>query len=169
MLKGKKIYLRAPELEDSRLLSAWLNDRESNRYLDIIYPMSKRHADSFMLEFDEDGSKKLFFIDNEDRKPIGIVIISEIKWEYRNCEIGISIYDKAFRKKGYGEDALNTTLDFIFKEMNMHLVYLKTLEENKAAIALYSKSGFEMEGLLKDRYFKNGKYENIIVMSKLEE
>lgn len=167
MIIGSKTYIRAAELEDGRLISVWLNDREVNSYLDIIYPVSKRDADSFLLEGDNDSSKRLFIIDNEDRKPIGIIILSNIKWEYRNCEIGIVIYDKNFRNKGYGRDALKTTIQFVFEEMNMHLLYLKAAEDNNAALKLYDELGFEREGLLRDRYYKSGKYGNIIVMSKI--
>jgi diamine N-acetyltransferase len=167
MLKGKKVFLRAAELEDARILSVWLNDRESNQNLDIIYPVSKRYADSFVAEGDEYNGKKIYIIDNEDRKPIGLITIDNIKWEYRNCELGIVIYDKNQRNRGYGKDALETIINFIFDEMNMHLIYLKVFEENKAAIHLYNSLGFEMEGILRDRYFKSGKYINIIVMSKI--
>jgi diamine N-acetyltransferase len=51
--------------------------------------------------------------------------------------------------------------------MNMHLINLKVTEDNHIAIKLYEGSGFEHEGILKDRYFKSGKYGNIIVMSKI--
>jgi diamine N-acetyltransferase len=167
MLSGRKIFLRAAELEDARIISAWLNDRESNRYLDIIYPLSKRYADSFVLESDGDETKKLFVIDSPDRKPIGIIVINNIKWEYRNCEIGIAIYDRNNRQKGYGKDAVSTAVDFCFKEMNIHLVYLRVDEDNIPAIKLYKSLGFEQEGFLRDRCFKNGKYSNVIIMSKI--
>lgn len=167
MLKGEKVFLRAVELEDARIISAWLNDRESNEFLDIIYPVSKRYADAFVLDADEDKTKKILVIDNPDRKPIGLVIIDKIKWEYRNCEIGIAIYNKNERGKGYGKDALKTALDFIFNEMSMHIVYLNVLENNTAALNLYKSLGFIQEGILRERYFKSGRYHNIIVMSKV--
>lgn len=169
MLKGDKIYLRAVELEDARIISAWLNDRETNINLDIIYPLSRRYADSYVLSSDEESNKKIFVIDNQDHKPIGLVIIDKIKWEYRNCEIGIVIYDKSQRGKGLGKDAMKTALDFIFNEMNMNLVYLNVLSDNKIAINMYRKLGFEFEGELRDRVYKNGKYLNIIAMSKKRE
>lgn len=164
MLKGEKTLLRAVELEDSRILSAWLNDRETNNELDIIYPLSKRYADEFVLDA-EGSSKRTFIIDDENYKPIGIVIIDKIKWEYRHCEIGIAIYRKEKRNNGYGKDALKTLLDFVFNNMNMSLVYLNVLENNVFAIKLYSSIGFINEGLLRNRYFLNGKYYNIISMS----
>jgi len=167
MLKGIKTFIRAIEMEDARILSAWLNDRETNAFLDIIYPLSKRYCDNFTLE-GEEYNKRIFIIDNEDRKPIGLVVIDKIKWEYRNCEIGIVIYDKNYRGRGYGKDALETVLKFIFDDLNMHLVYLNVVEENEAAVNLYKKFGFEVEGILRDRYYKNGRYYNIIVMSKVK-
>lgn len=168
MLTGKKIMLRPVELEDSRILSAWLNDRDTNKGLDIIYPLSKRYADNFTLEAEEE-KKKVFIIDDEDYKPIGIVIIDKIKWEYRHCEVGIAIYKKEKRQKGYGKDALKTLLEFIFNDMNLELVYLNVLEENTLAVNLYKSLGFVEEGILRNRYFRDGKYFDVISMSILRE
>ncbi|QCX32926.1 GNAT family N-acetyltransferase [Caloramator sp. E03] len=167
LIMGEKTILRAAELEDARIISAWLNDRETNEFLDIIYPISKRYADSFIMDADENQNKKIFIIDNMERKPIGIITIDKIKWEYRNCEIGIVIYDKKERRKGYAKDAIKTALDFIFNDMNMHIVYLNVVENNEAAINLYLNVGFKKEGILRDRYFKSGRYYNIIVMSMI--
>lgn len=169
MIKGQKTYLRAPELEDTRLISAWLNDREANKYLDIIYPMSKRDGDNFLLEADNDYTKKIFLVDNEEHKTIGLIYIKNIKWEYRNCEIGIVIYDKNSRGKGYGKDAMETALNFVFEEMNIHLIYLHVAQDNTNAIELYKKLGFDAEGILQDRYYKNNTYHNLIIMSKISQ
>lgn len=166
MLTGRKTFIRAVEFEDARLISMWLNDRETNKYLDIIYPLSKRYADSYVSEAEE-YNKRMFLIDNEERKTIGLIAINDIKWEYRSCEIGIVIYDKNFRGRGYGKDALETTIDFLFNDMNMHLIHLKVAEENSSAIGLYKSLGFEVEGLLRERFYRNGIYGNIIVMSKI--
>lgn len=168
MIKGKNVYIRAVELEDSRLVSAWLNDRETNKYLDIIYPLSKRYADAYVLDGDDGSTKQLYIIDNPERKPIGLFVIDKIKWEYSNCEIGIVIYDKNQRRKGYGRDAAEAMINFIFNEMNMHLISLNVYEGNEIAFNLYKSLGFEVEGILKDRYYRNGKYGNIIVMSKIK-
>jgi diamine N-acetyltransferase len=167
MLKGKNIFLRAVELEDGRIISAWLNDRESNEHLDIVYPLSKRYADSFVFEGDEARNKRIFIIDSPERRPIGLIIIDNIKWEYRNCELGVAVYDKRERQKGYGKDAVETALNFIFNNMNMHLVHLKVEEGNEVAINLYKSLGFEAEGVLRHRVFKDGEYRNVVVMSKI--
>ena len=168
MITGEKVFLRPVELEDSRILSAWLNDRETNKNLDIIYPLSKRYADNFTLEA-EGENKKVFIIDDEQYKPIGLVIIDKIKWEYSHCEVGIAIYKKDKRRQGYGKDALKTLLDFIFNNMNLNLVYLNVLEENIPAINLYKSLGFVKEGTLRNRCFRDGKYHNVISMSLLRE
>ncbi|MEF9951714.1 MAG: GNAT family protein [Clostridium sp.] len=164
MICGNKTFLRPVELEDSRILSAWLNDRESNRNLDIIYPLSKRYADAFTLEA-EDEKKRVFMIDDENYKPIGIVVIDKIKWEYRNCEVGIVIYNKGKRGQGYGRDAMKSLVNFIFNNMNLELIYLTVLEDNIPGINLYKSLGFQEEGILRSRIFKDGVYINLVSMS----
>lgn len=167
MIKGSKVFLRAVEYEDTRLLSAWFNDRETNKFLDILYPLSKRYIDDFITDYENSQNKKIFIIDSREIKSIGVAVIERIKWEHGNCEIGIAIYDRNYRGKGYGRDALDTLTNFIFNEMRMHVVYLNVSEENSTAIKLYKAAGFETEGILRERYYKDGKYHNIITMSKV--
>jgi RimJ/RimL family protein N-acetyltransferase len=45
----------------------------------------------------------------------------------------------------------------------------KTLEANARAIRAYEKCGFRKEGVMRKARFKNGRYENDVLMSILQE
>ena len=49
----------------------------------------------------------------------------------------------------------------------MHMVYLEVLESNDRAIHVYERLGFRIDGRLRQRIFRNGTYEDSILMSLL--
>jgi len=68
---------------------------------------------------------------------------------------------------GYGTDALSVLVDFCFNEMNLHKVYLYVFSYNERAIHTYEKIGFKVDATLRDNIFKDGKYQDELVMSIL--
>jgi len=73
--------------------------------------------------------------------------------------------DKEYWGKGYGTDAMKVLMKFIFEEMNINKIRLGTFSFNERAIKSYQKCGFEIEGVLKDEIFKEGKYYDEIIMA----
>ena len=105
--------------------------------------------------------------------------------EYNNRIVGYaSIYKFQHpRRKGIGDLAIYLHQDFhnvglgtammkkllqLAKEHKMHKLELYVVEDNKAAVALYKKFGFKIEGISKDSFFgSDGKYHNMIHMGLL--
>ena len=50
----------------------------------------------------------------------------------------------------------------------MNRLWLSVLEYNLRAINLYKKIGFTQEGVSREAIFKNGKFENYVMMSLLK-
>lgn len=53
------------------------------------------------------------------------------------------------------------------KKLGLNRIDLNVLKSNSAAIGLYEKCGFIVEGLLRKSVFKNGEYHDQLVMSLL--
>lgn len=70
------------------------------------------------------------------------------------------------RGKGRGTQ-LFLALEEWAKETALHRIELTVLEHNLAAIALYEKMGFEVEGVKRDSLWIDGSYANELHMSKL--
>jgi len=107
--------------------------------------------------------------------------------EYNNRIVGYaSIYKFQHpRRKGIGDLAIYLHQDFhnvglgtammkkllqLAKEHKMHKLELYVVEDNKAAVTLYKKFGFKIEGISKDSFFgSDGKYHNMLHMGLLLE
>jgi RimJ/RimL family protein N-acetyltransferase len=93
---------------------------------------------------------------------------ARIDWPSRVAEINIFI-GKPWRTQGYGREAVGLLLDFMFKQMNLNKVFLKTWTFNPAAVRCYERCGFVHEGRLRQQIFRDGDYHDQIVMGLLRQ
>lgn len=162
-----KIGLRALELNDLSFLVKWRNDVEitstlgGNRFF-----VSNLREESWIRNSENDRtSVRLIIEDLETSSPLGLVNLTSISWINRSAEFSIFIGEKQCQGKGAGHSASKLMLEYAFNELNLERVYLYALEDNKRAIELYKKLGFIQEGCLINSVFKNGKYNNLVLMA----
>jgi RimJ/RimL family protein N-acetyltransferase len=63
------------------------------------------------------------------------------------------IGNRDYWNKGYGTDTVTTLVDYIFRQMNLKRIYLKTLDWNIRAQKSFQKCGFTPYGhLARDGY-----------------
>lgn len=98
---------------------------------------------------------------------IGISLLKDIDLLNRSAETAIYIGDLQERGKGYSKIAIQSTLEFGFKRLGLHRIWLKVRTDNDKAIELYKNSGFIQEGILRESMYKNGKFHSLIVFSLL--
>lgn len=76
--------------------------------------------------------------------------------------LGISILSE-FRGLGLGTIIMNVLIQKAIK-LGKKKIDLQVREDNKNAISLYEKVGFEHEGVIKDGFFVDERYINLVVM-----
>ena len=129
---------------------------DSKEIADII----RRHfATDYMgfANFDEsyikDKMKKdKFFIAVENEKIIACIRLSIVDKDL--AEIRQLCIDQAFRSRGIAQSLLDNAINFL-KEKNMRKLIARTKSDNKEAIALFEKNGFQQEGYFKEHYRKD--------------
>ena len=169
MYYGEKVCLRAYREEDIPKATSFVNDEELKKLLvtNIPFPMTLWEEEEWIKsqKSNQDGSYNFAIEDIETKKYIGGCGIQEVNWLSRVATVGIMIGDKEYWGKGYGTDAMKVLMDFIFNKMNIRKIRLSTFSFNMRARKSYEKCGFEVEGILKDEIFKDGKYYDEIIMS----
>lgn len=166
------IYLRALEIKDYPVTSAWRNDSEVTDLLaGNIYPTSPDREKSWIQDviMDDRANIRLGVVLKENDKLIGMVNLVNIQWINRNAEFSILLGDKEEWGKGYGKQATAEMLKFGFLERNLERIYLTVDVEHQKAITLYEKLGFKKEGLLRKHHFRKGKYRDVFIYSILKE
>ena len=169
MYYGEKVCLRAYREEDIPKATSFVNDEELKKLLvtNIPFPMTLWEEEEWIKsqKSNQDGSYNFAIEDIETKKYIGGCGIQEVNWLSRVATVGIMIGDKEYWGKGYGTDAMKVLMNFIFNNMNIRKIRLSTFSFNMRARKSYEKCGFEVEGILKDEIFKDGKYYDEIIMS----
>lgn len=98
--------------------------------------------------------------------PVGLARLDDIDKINRSICVGLDIVTE-HRGHGHGKAGFKLILDYCFKELNMHRVWLLVLDTNTRAYELYKKLGFVEEGSQRERIYRDGKYHNYIMMSIL--
>ncbi|MGL4990536.1 MAG: GNAT family N-acetyltransferase [Sarcina sp.] len=172
MFAGSKVLLRYYKREDVIRAHKFINDYDISRVIstEAIYPMSLEEEEHFIATNKSSDLNYNFAIESlESGEYIGGCGIHKVDSKNRICEIGIFIGDKNLWGKGFGTDALETLINFIFNELNLEKIKLAVYSFNDRAIKCYKALGFEEEGTLKREIFREGKYHDVILMAMFRE
>lgn len=172
MYSGKLVRLREYQKEDINQILAYINDPEVKRLLHPGTPYLYTLQDEEKWLENNSATKELYSFAIEtlsDRKYLGGCGLNNIDWKNSVATVGIFIGDKDYWSKGYGTDAMNILVKFIFEQMNINKVKLNVFSFNERAVKSYEKVGFKKEGILRQEVFRDGKYYDDIVMGILKE
>ncbi len=169
MLKESEVKLRPLKREDSNLFYEWITDKELMIFNSSYRPVSELEHEQW---FDSMMSKRPDIISFviEAKSPveaIGSCQLMHIDMLHRNAELQIRIGKRESQSKGFGPRAISLLLNYGFKDLNLHRIYLRVFANNERAIRSYLKCGFTEEGRLKDAAFINGQYVDILIMGIL--
>lgn len=169
MIEGELVRLRAPELADLPSIVRWLNDPEVSEHL-LSNPLAGLEEQEQWYRDLQGSDEKVLSIETKDEgRLIGYCGITRLEWEDRRCGLWITIGEKDCWDRGCGTDAVRTMLRYLFDEIDLNRVHLFVAEANARAIRAYEKCGFRREGTLRKARFKNGDYQNDILMAVLHQ
>jgi RimJ/RimL family protein N-acetyltransferase len=103
-----------------------------------------------------------------DETPVGLVSLTSIHQVYRSGEFHMMIGRRDVHGRGIGTAATIAMLRHGFLDLNLHRIYLSVLVSNTPAVRVYEKVGFRREGVAREAVFKNGAYEDMVLMAMLK-
>jgi len=118
----------------------------------IWYERMKNHPCKWTIEY-------------EDRF-IGVVSLRPYFGDSK-AKFAIEIYDNNCYGKGIGTQVTKLVLEYAFKTVKYHKVFLRVLDYNDRAIQCYKKCGFIQEGIDREGAFINGEFHSDIYMGIL--
>lgn len=166
-MKGKWISLRPIEKNDLDSLNRWKNNEEIYMFLGGGYqPISPSQQEKWLDSMiDLTGNNRRFIV-IADEKAIGMVGLYDIHWIHRSCEIGAFIGEVNAQGKGYASEACFLLEKYAKEYLNLRKIKLKVVADNKKALSMWLKLGYEVVGTLKQERFIKGKYYDLLLMEK---
>ena len=171
MIIGEKVILRAIEPSDVKQLWEWTQDAELMRFRD--YPAPPKPLAEAEKEYQEslcrDTRDLHLAMTTLEGELIGETALRYVDHRAGNADFTIAIGNKAYLGHGYGSDATRALMRFAFEQYNLHRVTLYVHAFNGRAIRAYEKCGFRHEGRLRESYYEDGEYKDVLVMGLLKE
>lgn len=156
------IKLRPLEKEDLRFVHILNNTAVVMRYwFEEPYEAYVELLDLYEKHIHDQRERR--FIAEYDNEKVGLVELVEIDHIHRRAEFQI-IIDPAHQGRGHAARAAQLAVDYAFCALNLYKLYLVVDKENKKAMHIYEKIGFEWEAELKEEVFVNGEYRDVVRM-----
>jgi len=170
ILKNGCVTLRAIEKEDFELLFYLINAPEIEEMIEgWNLPISSDEQKNWIQNYTNTNNNIKLMIELSNGKTIGMIMLTDIDWKNRQAAIGYKISAPAEdRIKGDMKDAINAILTYAFYELGLNCIRSLILEKNIFSVKLAKKLNFQMEGILRERIFKNGIFNNQIMFSILK-
>ncbi|MGB3388809.1 MAG: GNAT family protein [Pseudaminobacter sp.] len=163
-LKGKRIWLRAPEAGDYQ---EWADLRGASRaFLEPWEPRWasnelersawRRRLNRYRSDFASGHAMAFFIFENDSGKLVGGITLGNIRHGVaQNAQIGYWIGEQ-FAGQGLMLEALLLVCDHAFDTLRLHRIEAACIPDNSRSIRVLEKAGFRREGLLRSYLRING-------------
>lgn len=152
-LHNDSVFLRALEPTDLLFLKQVENNPEFWIISQTIQPFSDYTLSQYIEQAHQDiyeiKQQRWVICDAENKDRIGFIDLFDFDPRNSRVGLGIVIAESFKRGKGYGSEALSLIINYVFKHLNLHQIYVNILIENEPSIQLFSKFGFELVGVKK--------------------
>lgn len=168
-ITGEKVYLRAFCEGDESMMARIENHPDTRETLFYALPTSLRQQlEKIKKHIDDPNTIVLTICCKESHLAVGQTAFFRIDWVGRMATFYIGIADKENWAKGYGSETTALMLDYAFRTLNLNRVQLHVALENKRAVKVYQRNGFQIEGTLREAMYHRGHYSDFYVMGILK-
>lgn len=148
---------------------SWLNDKEMSTII-LSAETTTNLEDCRIYAEDLIASNENHFfaiITKTTQEHIGNFRLGPLDSQNNRIQLGMMIGNKSFWGKGIGSEVVELGLEFAFKMLKVHKVFLYVREDNFGAIRIYEKNNFFHEGVLREQIKKNNRYYDLLLMSAI--
>jgi RimJ/RimL family protein N-acetyltransferase len=143
-------------------LTRWINDPEVTQFLHSYLPMSEQEELEWVNGLAKKKSEEMIFSIIVEGKLIGIMGLHRINVKDRTATTGSIIGEKEYWGKGYGTEAKMLLLHYAFNTLNLRKICSAAIAFNERSLRFNRKCGYEIEGTLREQFWRNGQYHDLV-------
>jgi len=151
-------------------IAALVDDAEMLRFTRVPEPVPNGFAAWWLRRYEEGrraGSREGFaVVDAADGSFLGLALMASYDREARTAELGYAVVPAA-RGRGVATAALRRLSDWALDELGAERLELFISPANEASKRVAERCGYTLEGVLRSRYFKQGRREDTELWSRL--
>jgi ribosomal-protein-alanine N-acetyltransferase len=153
LLEGNKVNLKLCSREDlDFFVDFWNNLDWYGDYEPLMEQMTKAEAEK---RFADTSDRAYFIIRKKDGTNIGLMV--HLGQSSGAITIGYAI-EPSEHGKGYGTEALQLMVDYLFLAKETYRIKANTDPENRASQRILEKAGFKKEGVSRKSSFVRGQW-----------
>lgn len=143
-------------------------DTWEERNPEAPHPLTRDQFDARTARTADSGAPedKVSFVVDLDGAAVGGASLFNFDLFAGHAEAGINLLPTA-RGRGIGTVAVALLVEFGFVRRNLRRIHLQAIASNTAAIRVYEKVGFVIEGRQRQHAWVRGTYEDIVIMGIL--
>ena len=145
--------IRLTPLNESHLAATlrWVNDSEVMRLMDRGSPVEEEAHLAWFASIRAAEHCAYFAIEaGAESAHVGNVWLWDVDRRHRKAELRVMVGDARVRQQGIGSAAIDQLAEHAFQELGLHRIYAYVLATNSAARRAFERSGFILEGRLRD-------------------
>lgn len=163
------VRLRPLAETDVEHILGWVNDPE------IVGNIAAFSGHAFTREQELDYIRRtlasptdvVWSIEDERGRYLGQTGLHQIVERSRVARLACIIGERSDMGHGYGSAAIRAVLAHAFGAMALHKVWLMVFATNERGRRIYGRLGFVEEGVLREEYFHQGAWHDMVRMSVL--
>lgn len=161
------LRFRAVERRDLPEIVILRNDFSTWSNLTDPRPL-KPGAQEGWLESVNKAMDRFYWVAEDDEHPfIGLIRMDEYDPVNRSIRVGADVA-LSLRHQGFGKKIYAGLVEYVFKYLGIHRMWLLVLETNVVAMELYEKIGFKHEGRQRQAIWRHGRWVDYLMMSLVE-
>ena len=144
--------IRRLKEKDVFAMLEWMHDEKVARNFRFDFSsMNKEKALNFIQNSFSEENQHFAIVDAADNY-LGTISLKNISRTDNNAEYAIVMSRNSWGN-GFAQKATEEILNYAFRTLHLHKVYLNVLAENIRANKFYKKCGFSFEGTFKDHIY----------------
>lgn len=164
------IRFRPLEEDDLPKLRDWRNSTHVKRTTREYRLLNMFNQQSWFESLHANTPPKdiMFGIINKKNQLIGVCGLTYIDWKNRKSEISVYLDGRDWQKRKETKDAIILLISYGFGEIGLHKVFAEVYSFVKETIDLYESLDFHKDGIIRHNVWRNGKWWDSYMYSKLE-
>lgn len=165
--EDNSIYLRPITEADTDDVLKWRNSPHVvNFFIYRNHISREEHLNWYHNKVQKGEVEQFIICDCSNDKALGCIYLQKFDMKHRHCESGIFLSEEATKMSGIGTKAEELILKYARESLKLHKVVAQVLSYNAASKALHEKVGYVQEGCLKDYYFLDDEYCDLLLYAR---
>ena len=159
-LETERLLLHPMNEEDIPFVFKLFSRNETNKYSEYPDLKNMKEAEELYEKFIKPGSEnhfRLLIKLKENGEPIGTIGLYNFTIIHMRAELGYDLL-KEYWGNEYMTEAVKALIDYGFGRLGLVRIEASVDSENVASIMVLERTGFQLEGNMRERNFYKGKF-----------